>query len=536
MAQEGELPEEQVIIIKNKNVILPEVAKPQEKVTLTLKPLPQVKQKYSYKDFSLVLPLLDPKLKAPVSRNEPAPDVKQGFVRLAGGNYGSTLADLYYNSGRTKDYAYGAYLNHLASAKGPVDNSGFSRNAVGAYGKYFTPSFTLSGGLDYGRSRYNFYGYDMERFKNRPADSVRQVFQSILFQLKLEKAKNIKKFRYSAGMGLGNISDRFKASESEILFNLNGDYRLKDSSSVTVFTDLSLAKREDSASQSRALWRLEPTYHFGWKGFHVDAGFQFSVDNEPELKEGKYSSKTRMHFHPRLHLQQNIMQTSIVGFAGISGGMNKRTLRTSLEANPFLAPNVYLRQENQLFNLYFGLKGQWTGQLQYRSQISFETLENQAFFVANVAEREKYHLVYSEKNTTRFTWETEVVYDLSEETRAGARFAFYSYGMRSSETVKEPWHAPHSLVSLFARQQLNKNLMLSGEFYYMGGIKALNPETAETEKLKGMADLNLKGEYLFLKRYTAFVSAHNILNNKNQRYLFYPTQGFRIMVGATATF
>jgi hypothetical protein len=78
--------------------------------------------------------------------------------------------------------------------------------------------------------------------------------------------------------------------------------------------------------------------------------------------------------------------------------------------------------------------------------------------------------------------------------------------------------------------------MLSGEFYYMGGLRGLNPETAETEKLKGLADLNLKGEYFFKKRYSGFVSVHNLLNNRNQRFLYYPTQGFRVMVGATAVF
>ena len=62
-AQEGELPEEYFTIVKNKKNVLPEVAKPQEKVTLSLKPLPKVKQKYTYKEFSLLLPLLDPKLK-----------------------------------------------------------------------------------------------------------------------------------------------------------------------------------------------------------------------------------------------------------------------------------------------------------------------------------------------------------------------------------------------------------------------------------------------------------------------------------------
>ena len=172
--------------------------------------------------------------------------------------------------------------------------------------------------------------------------------------------------------------------------------------------------------------------------------------------------------------------------------------------------------------------------LQYHSSVSFERLDNQAFYLNDPSRREKFVLVYDTTNTTRFTWESEGVYDVGKNTRTGLKFSLLSYG--GFEYLKEPWHAPHSLLSAFVRQTLNENLMLTGEIYYLGGMKAQNPETLETEKLKGLVDLSLKGEYLFKKRYSAYLSVHNILNNKNQRFLYYPTQGFRVMVGATATF
>lgn len=532
-SQEGELPEEQILIQKDKKIVLPEIAKPQEKVLVTLKPLPKVKQKYSYREFPLVLPLLDPKLKVPIPKTDRLSEIRQGFVRLGFGNYGSTLVDAIYNSGRQRDYAFGAYVNHQASASGPVDNSGFSRNELGAYGKYFTPSFTLSGGLDYNRRRYNFYGYNQERFKDRSADSTRQIFQSILFNLDLEKNKKGKPFQYGLGLSVGNISDRFQASESEVMVRFSGNYRLKDSSSFRVFSDVSLAKRADSSSQNRALWRIQPQYHFAWKGFMVEAGFQASVDNEPELKDNLYKDKTRFHFHPQLLLQQAIFQNKLLVFAGIGGGMVKKNLRSFLDVNPYLASNVYLRHENQLLNFFLGIKGQWQGQWQYRSQLSFENLANQGFLLNDSTNREKFHLVYDDNNTRRFTFESEITYDVTESSRAGLRATFMSYGVKS---LPEPWHAPHSMVSLFGRQSISDKILLSGEFYYMGGLKSLNPESLETETLTGMADLNLKGEYFFKKRFSGFLSAHNILNNKNQRFLYYPTQGFRLMVGATASF
>ncbi|HOY94883.1 MAG TPA: hypothetical protein PK509_04040 [Catalimonadaceae bacterium] len=534
-AQEGELPAEEIYVIKNKKNILPEVGKPQEKVTLSLKPLPKVKQKYTYKEFSLLLPLLDPKLNPPVLKTEKEESAKEGYLRLGAGNYGSTLLDAFYNSGRQKDYAYGVFLNHQASANGPVSKSGYSNNEAGAYGRYFTPNFTLGGGLAYNRGRYNFYGFDRDSSNELSSDSTKQIIQSVWFNLGLENNKKNKPVSYKAGLGIGNISDRFKASESEISLDFNGRYKIKDSSSVDVMTDLSLVKRTDSSSVNRSLWRIEPVYRFGFKGFQVHAGIQVSVANEPEVQEtGAYSgSKSSFHIHPILGLQQNIFESKLIAFAGVRGGMNKRTLRSTLEANPFLAPDVYLRHENQLFNFYLGLKGQMKGQWNYRTQISIEKLNQQAFFVNSEERQEQFEVVYDSSSTRRFTWETEAIYDLGTKTRAGIRYAFIKYGL---DKLNEPWHAPNSVLTIFGRQQISEKIMLSGEFYYMGGLRGFNWKTAETEKLKGLADFNLKGEYFFKKRYSAFLSVHNLLNNKNQRFLYYPTQGLRIMVGASVVF
>jgi len=533
-AQEGELPEERIIIQKDKKIVLPEVSKPQEKVTLTLKPLPKVKQTYKYKDFNLALPLLDPKLNAPVLRNEKEEPVKEGYAKLGFGNYGSSLFDGYYNSGKQKDYAFGIFAKHLASANGPVSNSGFSNNEAGAYTKYFTPNFTLSGGLDYDRGRYNFYGYDREEFPNRKTDSTKQVIQSILFKMNLEKINKKSALTYNIGLGIGNISDRFKASESEFTVDFIGNYKLKDSSAITLFSDLSLAKKTDSASVNRSLWRIQPGYHVAYKGFQIEAAVQLSVDNEPELKGGFIQkNSSRFHIHPQLKVQQNIFENKLVAFVGLTGGMNKKTLRTQLKESPFLGPDPYLRHENQLLNFYGGIKGQIQNKFNYSSQISFESLKNQAFFLNNIEEQQKLFLVYDSSKTRRFTWGTELAYDLSKETKAGLRFSLLSYGVN---TVKQPWHLPHSVFTLFGRQYLGENLMLSAEFSYMGGIKALNVKTLETETLKPLADLNLKGEYFFKKNFSGFLSMHNILNNKNQRFNYYPTQGFRIMVGAAAVF
>lgn len=535
-AQEGELPEEQVLIQKDRKIVLPELSKPQEKVLNTLKPLPRLAQKYSYREFGLILPLIDPKMQPPAFRPDKESEVKQGYLRLGAGNYGSTALDAWYNSGRSKDFSYGVSLQHLASANGPVENSGFSNNSVGLQAAYFTPSFTLNGNLSYRRDRYNFYGYDQERFKKRTSDTTKQIFNSVWFRMDLiSRQKEKENLSWNAGLGLGNISDYFRASESEVLLDFNGRYRLGDSASIRLFSDFSLLKRSDSSSQNRALWRIQPAYHFGFKGFRVDAGLQFSLSSEPVLqKNGIFKESGAFHVHPRLNVELALADEKLLAFAGVAGGMNRRSFRRHAEQNPYLMSNVYLRHENQLLDLFFGLKGQMKGLLQYHSRVSFEKLDQQAFYLnADSVSREKFRIVYDSASTRRFSWETEAVYDPGKGSRAGIRFVYYSYRLGS---LKEAWHLPASVFTAFGSLSVSDNLSLSGEFLVLAGLKARNPLNFNTEKLPAMADLNLKGEYHFKNRYSAFMSVNNLLNNKNPRYLYYPSQGLRIMLGGSVIF
>jgi hypothetical protein len=536
IAQEGELPEEQILIQKERKIVLPEMQKPQEKVINTLKPLPKVTQAYNYREFGLSLPLIDPKIQSPVFNPGMESLVNQGFLRVGFGNYGSTSIDGWYNSGRKKDFAYGVNLHHLASANGPVSNSGFSNNAINLNGMYFTPGFTLDGNLRYRRDRYNFFGYNQERYTTRPADSTRQLFNNLWFQLNLQsKAKDKEKLVWRGGLGLGNLADAYKAAETEVLLDAEGRYRLSDSSSITLFTDFSLMKRSDSSAQNRALWRLHPSYHFAIDNFRMDAGFLMALRSEPELqKNGNFSAGSGFHLFPKLKLEYDILDEKLKVFAGVSGGVNRKSLRSHLEVNPFLMPDVYLRHENQLLDLQLGLKGSWNGVFYYSSRFSYEKLNQQAFYAnSDSIQREKFRIVYDSATTRRFTLETEAIYDPGKGSRAGVRFSYFGYQLNS---LKAAWHLPRTQLLVFGALPLAENLGLSTEFFLLGGIRALNPVSSSTEILSPIADLNIKGEYRIKKRYSAFLSAQNILNNKNPRYLFYPNQGFRILIGGSVIF
>jgi outer membrane receptor protein involved in Fe transport len=49
-------------------------------------------------------------------------------------------------------------------------------------------------------------------------------------------------------------------------------------------------------------------------------------------------------------------------------------------------------------------------------------------------------------------------------------------------------------------------------------------------------DVNVKAEYAVFDRLSAFLALNNLLNQKYQRFLYYPSRGLTVMLGATYSF
>ena len=57
-----------------------------------------------------------------------------------------------------------------------------------------------------------------------------------------------------------------------------------------------------------------------------------------------------------------------------------------------------------------------------------------------------------------------------------------------------------------------------------------------SDNLNSLFDLSLGAEYLFTENIGAFFDVNNLLDNKRQRWRYYPTYGLNVMLGLTARF
>lgn len=532
----GEIEDAEIVIEKDRVIVMPEAQRNFDKITNPLKPAEKVPLNYKVDEFPMTLPPIETKMRMVALKQEPLEKLYNTFIKAGLGNLGTTNLDVYHNSKRTKDYAYGLNFNHFASARGPVSQSGWSHNNLGAYGKYFTDAFTLTGGLSWDRQRYNFYGYDRSVNKERDIDSIKQVFRTIAFNSLLENSNQKAKLKYKAGFDYYGFANRFDASETEMLITANGLYELNGGDRLEVQSSFSLSKISDSASLSRNLVQIRPYYHHQIGALKLVGGVNFAIENDPAFEKSdtifKPKPENRIHIYPHLHLSYPLTDNNLVAYAMLTGDMQKQNLRQFVATNPFLAPNVILLHTNKLFELRTGVRGNIAQQFSGGAFVSYQTLRHLPFFINNYAgDSSKFVITYDRGKTALIHFNTELAYQHGNDLNTALQLNFFSFNL---DELKAPYHFPTFRLDYHLQWNLVDKISVRPEIFYYNGMKALNGKGKEVN-IKGFTEVNLKADYHFSQRVTAFIHGLNILNQKNPRYQFYPTRGILVMLGARAT-
>jgi hypothetical protein len=153
--------------------------------------------------------------------------------------------------------------------------------------------------------------------------------------------------------------------------------------------------------------------------------------------------------------------------------------------------------------------------------------------VNSTADTSKFAVQYEHDFTNVINFSGELGYSYAEKLRLGLKVDFYNYGL---DNVEEAWHRPTFTATLLGRYNFNDKLFFNTEIYYLGGITAKNFVSNKKYDLDPILDMNIRGEYLFFDKFSAFLSFNNLLSSKYQRYLYYPSRGLNVLAGLTYTF
>lgn len=530
--EEGEVVEGEFLINKELEISLPAAQRifqkvpPDEVNSRTTEPL-----QYTFQDYSPSLNDIPTRLRVLKLKDEKVTSKPASYLDLGFGNYLTPYLSAGLNSGIKKTGNYGLNVYHLSSASGSIDdeNSGDSHSKASLFGKYVGEGASIAGNLGYRRDGYHFYGYDEGIEVDR--DSIKQTFNDINLDFEIKNSDVEAAIDYRLYANIYNISDDFNASELGIKSGLFGGYAINDNMEAGLGLDFLYASYKNPEQINRSLVRVHPSFVFKDFGLTLDIGMK--VVNQNDTLSNTSSTQIFPSILAGYDLSDNIM-----AYAKLDGDVEEVTFRSTVNENPFIAPNVPLAHTKKNLDFQVGLKGSLIQYLAFDVGIRAAVYKNMYFYVNQPDAMNKFDLIYDGGNTSLYQGLISLSYFKGKTLGATLSTRLNAY---STDQIENAWHRPKFEMDYSFWYNFHDKIKFTTDMFFISGIEALDLSNAvdpggTVESLDGAVDLNLKVDYLLSDKYSIFVSVNNLLNNNYQLYYRYPTRGLLAMVGFSVSF
>ena len=525
--EDGAIQDAEVIIEKERQITLEKASRGYEKVA----PLPLQSDKepqvYSFKPIYYSATPYTPVIKINRIREEPLPKLYGNYVKGGIGNYGTTYLEGYFNNKRSETHSIGAYIKSLNSSRGPVDkdNSASSELELGFNGNYFSEDLIFKGNVDYSRDKIFYYGYSPGLEVDK--DTIKQTYGIVDIGLGMEDRDKGQGVDFTLDAAFTTLSDNFDSKEDQGAFNFHGEYHLSDQLGFSLQSDLHLGKHTImNNSRNRNFFRVRPTVHTKISDFNLEVGVNVVYEND------SIENADKVHIAPVATASLELTDKVQV-YGGISGDVDYRSLQSYIEEIPYLGSQVALSNNIKSFEVMGGLKGSFWQDVSFHTGFSVGTYRNLAFFATSEADSTRFDILYDTGSPTLVQFFGELGYGKTDKLLLNLRADLYGY---DTDEVQEAWGRPTYSFKLSGSYNLYDKLIFGASMTAQGGIKALNQQSGYRDTLDGIFDLNLSADYLFSKRFSAFVIGKNIFSREYELYLNYPSRGFTAIAGITYSF
>jgi hypothetical protein len=275
---------------------------------------------------------------------------------------------------------------------------------------------------------------------------------------------------------------------------------------------------------------VQPSFTFHGEAFYFLAGANLASNSDEWTP------------FPMLELSVNALGERLAVFGGWKGDLKKNTYRSLTDYNPFLSNKISidLPANNKLANTsyhdyYGGIKGHF-GKVDYNVQGGYKPTKSLALFTNGNKKEDttQFNVLYADANITYLKGSLSA--ELFKGFELSATLGQNIYAMKDS-TAAKPWHLPSTDVTAMAKLRTMENkLMFKGQVFFQNGVPYLNSVTKKADNLGALLDLSVGTEYSINDMFSVWLDANNLLNNKRERWVKYPSFGINILGGLKVKF
>jgi outer membrane receptor protein involved in Fe transport len=318
-------------------------------------------------------------------------------------------------------------------------------------------------------------------------------------------------FNFNLFDKLGENENTFSVANTSDFSLGTGKLRLDLGAMYTTLTE--------TAEYDRLFIDIRPHYEFDYKKYTLDIGININYLND-------FGSTNKLYPAPYIKAETYIVPKKLRAYLGITGELEKNTLKSLSYENLFLGDNTDYTSPRG-FKFYGGMNGSFKRFIEFGVKLQHEIIRNQYFFVNDTNTLRNFTTVYDDLNRT--TVSGELKFDVNQNVDLGFRGNFYSY---QANKENEAWHMPTYDVALFTTIRIADKIYVNGGYFATSSRKSRDLRGTEYS-LAAINDINIGAEYRYKKNISGFINVNNILNQRYEMWNFYRAQGLNVLAGVT---
>ena len=512
VAAQNELPTGKIEVVKDFEVRLTET----KKIRIVPQPLVRDTSVRVY-EYKLIAPspsieYVVPELKPLAIEPEQKPTYYPLFAKAGYGSPNSLLGMFSYDHLQNSEFDWGFDFRHLSANNKKIPLQKFSDSQGRINGSYLiNESILLDVYLD-GRFE-NLYFYGADEIPTNP-DALKRKFNRFDLNVGLSNSpvENVA-FRYNAL--LQYLFDKDDLGTRERSFRLGGEaYSLIGEQEYPIGLKLvaDLTRLRDNEEKNLHNIIAEPFIRFHTGNLKINVGgIVLLKTNQNEIL-------------PSLEVAYNILPLVSLR-VGWQGEIVKNNFHSLSLYNPYINTRLDSIGNTISRRIFGGISG-ISGIFHYDITGGYTKFTGMPFFLQDVEKNEQFKALYD--NGSYIGLEASVYFGILKHVtlRGNAFGRFYSL-----DTEEKPWHRPSFGIDAQASYTGGEDIYhVSLIFHGENGLPYRTPGGTET-KLDPLLDLNIHGDYYFTESLGGFVELNNILGNKRERWISYPSFGFNAKAG-----
>ena len=533
-----DLPSEEVEVIKDFDARLEDTEKVEITPSLPKQTTTTKTQIYNIPTRTLQVEYLPPKIRPLAMKRDELPKQYNGFFKFGYGVPASPYAEAsYYTFYDDRLNIGGRFRHHSANFKNKIHQR-FAENEAELKGTYYLDQgYAASGNLGYTSDQVHYYGFSGGRDSaaTPTREQAKQTFNTLKIGGQFFNGERTQgDINYKAGFNFYNMKDNFASRENafDAYFGVTKWIAETNSLNLGIKTDLTTYRDGDNTGSDRLKQKLNNFYLTPSFTYHGDA-FRVKLGANLVAFDGAF------RFYPDVEASANIVGNKFTVFAGAEGSLQKNTMQSLSEYNPFIKTFGSLQLRNTDYNhFYAGLRGAFKA-FNYKGQVGFKKAKNLALFLNDFNDFvnndqisfNRLEVLYDTVNI--FNIQGNIGATLLKNLNVGGTISINAYDLTNQQKA---WHLPALEANFNAQYKLLEDkLKVKGELFVANAVPFKN-ESGLTDNLNTLLDLSFGAEYELTENFGAFVDVNNLLNNKRERWHRYPTYGLNVLLGITGRF